>query len=182
MIPFPESWLQNLLDDSRQPGHIGRIPYLLILRWFILLGIVLRFILDWFKYGVRTFGQPVAIALSTAGALILALWLTFRPLNPQASSITRKASVVIMLDIAIVYVAYLSTGNLQSDFFLFFFLPLISATEYLPDPVIVLAFFTTSAASFGLIYRLQISDKSANMSMPEALLKVFLGREFLFWD
>ena len=72
----------------------------------------------------------------------------------------------------------MATYRLQSDSFLFFFLPLILAAEYLPGRWIIPVFLVLTAAFWGIMYGLQPVDMDAHMTLKQAFLRVYLGREF----
>jgi GAF domain-containing protein/signal transduction histidine kinase len=175
---LPAKWrdLVAVDKDARERGYIGRIPYILVLRWMTLLGMGLRFSLHWEEY----IGHLQAVSISVGTALVLAVVLTIRPLRATGQFYKRKVFFVVLLDILIVSIAYLATSRLQSDFFLFFFLPLILAAEYLPAAWTFSVCGFVAAALYGIIYRLHSVDDVAHMTMREAFLRVYLGREFFF--
>jgi GAF domain-containing protein/signal transduction histidine kinase len=173
----PTAWQQQFaaLNDFRQPGYIGKVPYLLILRWSTLLGIVLRSVLHRGEYD----GRFYQLAASFAGALVLAIVMTRWPPDPGGIR-WHRILAVILLDIVTISLAYLSTQRLQSDFFLFFFLPLIAAAEYLPALWNGMVFLATTAALLLIMLQLHSVDSTVRMTMQEAFFRVFIGREFFF--
>src|ERR1039457_5563316 len=162
------------LDKPRRPGYIGQIPYLLILRWFTFLGIVLRFLLHSREYD----GRVVPVVAASLVALLVAIILTKWRIDPRRGSALWKALVVVVFDTGVISVAYLSTQRLQSDSFLFFFLPLLTAAEYLTTAWIAGVFVAITAAFYAIIYHIHFVDHTADMTVREAFLRVYLGREF----
>jgi GAF domain-containing protein len=168
---------RNLLktdDDTRKVGSLGRIPYVLVLRWFTALGIFLRFFLHQAEYA----GRLEQITVSIGAAFALALLLTFRPLRQERRFHKIEVVAIILADIIIISSVYLATHRLQSDTFLFFFLPLILAAEYLPGRWIVPASIVLTLAFWGIMTELQPVDQEAHMTLWQAFLRVYLGREF----
>ena len=156
------------LGKSRRPGYIGRLPYLLILRWFILLGIALRFLLHKSEYDGRVSPVVAAGLVALTLAVILSKWR----IDPGVGSATWKALVVVVLDTAVISVVYLSTQRLQSDTFLFFFLPLLTTAEYLTTPWVVGLFVAITATFYGIIYQIHFVDHTAHMTLKEAFARV----------
>ncbi|MGA2148671.1 MAG: GAF domain-containing protein [Bryobacteraceae bacterium] len=114
-------------------------------------------------------------------ALTLAVILSKWRIDPGVGSATWKALVVVVLDTAVISVVYLSTQRLQSDTFLFFFLPLLTTAEYLTTPWVVGLFVAITATFYGIIYQIHFVDHTAHMTLKEAFARVYLGREFFLF-
>ena len=169
----PHQWRTLLAgdEDFRKAGYIGRIPYVLALRWFTVFGIFLRFFMHKDEYA----GRLDQIVASIVVALLLAVLLTFWPLRPGRRFHQIEVLAVILADISIIFVAYVASNRLQSDSFLFFFLPLILAAEYLPGRWITPIAIVLTAALWGVMYRLQPVDVDAHMTLTQAFFRVYVG-------
>lgn len=160
-------------ENRRRPGYIGKIPYLTVLRWFACFGIILRIYIHRTEYG-NEMGRAL---FSAVAAFVLAAIVTFAVFrNRKVRAI--EALVVALCDIVIFSFAYLATLRLQSDMFLFFFLPLIMAAEYLSGRLVILVFCSVTVAFALLIAELSVRDTATRMTLTQALVRVFLGREF----
>jgi GAF domain-containing protein len=166
-----------LIDKPRRPGYIGRVPYLLILRWFILLGIGLRFLLHKSEYA----GWVVPVVAASLVAFALAVILSKRRFELGQSSTAWKVLLLVVADTAVISVVYLATKRVQSDTFLFFFLPLLTAAEYLTTAWLAGVVVAFAAIFFGIVYQTHFVDYIADMTEREAFLRVYLGREFFLF-
>jgi GAF domain-containing protein len=162
--------LFEILDSPRRPGYIGRLPYLLILRIFIVLGIAVRFLLYPGHFDPAVAAWLVALVL----VIVLARW----PIQAGLGSTTWKTFVVVALDTAVINVVYWSTQHLQSDTYLYFFLPILSAAEYLRTRWVATVFGVITITFLWMVYIIHPVDTVAHMTLREALLRLYLVREF----
>src|SRR4051794_40225508 len=96
---------------GREPGYFGGIPYLLLLRALIALGIWLRFELHGFAYH-----QSLAFLANVVGLFIaLALAIVLHKLS-KASWAKQICLSLILVDVMVVSFFYSSTQNVESDF------------------------------------------------------------------
>ena len=112
------------------------------------------------------------------GELFLATALTYITYRqPLLVHNRRLQSIIIVADILLLSLLYWFTGTAESDLlFLFYYLPLLSATEYLSG--IVVFYIATTTLAFLSV--LGLLSSSAAMQPLELLLRVFLPREVFF--
>ena len=140
MNTSPVSWVGNLRNSwesyfgldprSHEPGFLGPFPYILMLRYFVAAAVILRFWLhksqytahEWFAR-LLVFG---AITLVTAAATYVTLFAT-----PGLKRSRPLQFMFILSDIGLISAAYWLTNNPESDFFLFYYLPIFATVEYL---------------------------------------------------
>jgi hypothetical protein len=75
-----------------------------------------------------------------AFALTSAL-VTFVTTLPSLRTSKPTQYAIIVADIILLTLLYIYTGNPQSDFFLFYYLPALTSAEYLPTREMLLSFF-----------------------------------------
>ena len=170
------TWREPAYADSpsARQGYLGRIPYLLLLRWLVVGAIALRFILH--RHDFVPNEWPLILSLVGLAVLVAFIdtWLTLRP-SIQRPAWTAVALIVI--DIVLISVFYRLTRNPDSDFFLFYYLPMFEATEYLGRKAILVT-FVAIVTSFGLVLW-SLSTLPANSG--EAIwLRVFFPRTVFF--
>jgi|GEM_PF-2534010 len=168
-----EELLEDLLKTEAaysRPGFIGRIPFLLLLRVGVFLGIWLRFRLHEAEH--REWVLPLLIILNMA-VVIAAAYVTF--------SVHRRSReiqyVFIIIDIVMISFFYWSTGLVQSDLFLFYYLPLLTAAQYLTAVGMVMVWGLIAAAFAGVLFLLL---SGSDPSFLPAFLDVFLPRAIFF--
>lgn len=126
---FLNGRLSQLLS-GRTPGMLGGIPYLLYLRACVLCVVVVRFALPWSQKGGST-GQIAAMfaAMLVAFSVLVALYRRRQRMKWRTYRSMMALSVV--LDVALITWAYTLTGTVTSDLFLLYYLPILTAAEYL---------------------------------------------------
>jgi GAF domain-containing protein/signal transduction histidine kinase len=162
-----------------EPGFVGRIPYLLGLRWLILLGILLRFIL----FGARdVFGRwtPAILSISLIIMVVLTLAATYIYLiaRPSLKHSVQVHGMFVWSDVLLISLFYWLTGSNKSDLFLFYCLPLLAAAEYF-DGIGVLRVYLIIAGAFAVII-LALLPTSPESTKPGVLLRAFMPREIFF--
>ncbi len=165
-------WKDVLRTDTTysEPGFIGSVPILLLLRALTLGGIVVRFWL----HGKLSLMFFVLIGLALILGLIVAVityskWKYFR----------RVQILFVLGDIVLISAFYWLTTDLRSDLFLFYFLPLLTAAEYF-DAWAVMAFGIVITCVFGAVVMLLIPPATPVTERTNTFLGVFLIREFFF--
>lgn len=172
-----ERWkdLLSIEEQEPEPGFLGPVPYLLALRWLIFGGASIRFYLHRAEYSEG--GHWVLLLVGLAGIVTLgATYAILRPTLRRSKSIRK---LLVGLDIVIISSLYLLTGNTQSDFFLFYYLPILSAGDYL-GPRGIGAAFGGVTVGFGcaLLLLWYISPDAG--SLTDILLRTFAPREIFF--
>jgi GAF domain-containing protein/signal transduction histidine kinase len=161
-----------------RPGHVGPIPYLLILRLLVLAGVLLRFYLH---DGLET--HPLGFGLALGTFVVATIVAGLHSGREELTKVRLVWGFIVALDIAVVSAFYWLTGNPQSDFFLFYYLPLFTAAEYLGGREqiggrYVVATFIASTCSF-LAVILTITP-AEDQGLRHLLARVFLPREVFF--
>ena len=120
------------LDPSRhEPGFLGPVPYILLLRYFIAGAVILRFWLHKPEYThVEWWSRLVVFALIALASATATYVTIFKPTLRRSQMLQ---AVFILLDIGFISIAYWLTNNPESDFFLFYYLPLFATAEYLDN-------------------------------------------------
>jgi hypothetical protein len=124
---------RDYLDRSldREPGMIGPVPYLLVLRAINLLTVFLRFVLPTKRAGGPWETTALIVTMSVVeAALIVAHYKMNRAATSRGYRSIMFASVIV--DVLLISWAYRLTATPVSDFFVFYFLPILTASEYLP--------------------------------------------------
>lgn len=167
------------VDQSNvKPGFIGKIPYLVLLRWLIFIGVFLRFMLHKDDY---TFNRWVMILASICIAMVFALAATY--VTYSIHNFSKRLQVFfITLDIILISGFYCFTGNTQSDFFLFYYLPIFEAAEYLSGTSIVIVFLSCTFAFGTVLMSLLPVDPDKTLNVSRLFLRVFLPREVFFFS
>ena len=163
-------WTRWIYQDASEwkPGYWGAVPYLLYLRVLVVAGALLRFQLHPAGHSQPWIAAGLVIALATAFVL------NWHSGNQIAYSI------VVSLDIAVVSWGYMSTHDAKSDFFLFYFLPILTAAEFLGWRSVLLAFAGSSAVFMYVLFHMQ-QEPPYTIYPPDQLLpRVFLPRETFY--
>jgi GAF domain-containing protein/signal transduction histidine kinase len=177
--PAPE---QSLPRPDSRPGYLGPVPFLLVLRVLVAAGIVLRFAMHGGIGGHTVIAGLLFGAFCSATALAVA----YRDRSEKLSEVRYVWMAVVGLDIALVSGCYWLTANPQSDFFLFFYLPLFTAAEYLGgrDQVggryVVWTFLVSSVVFLVLILGMGMGGSRGGLGATELFVRVFLPREVFF--
>src|SRR2546425_7169622 len=99
-----------------RPGYWGTVPYLLLLRCLVVLGV-------WLRFQIHSEAPlPLWTYAVLLAAILIAIGLHWRP--------REKNSLYILLvgaDVLVISAGYWFTGNVKSDFYLFYYLPLLTA-------------------------------------------------------
>jgi hypothetical protein len=165
------------ITSGREPGFIGPIPFLLLLRYLILIAILLRFSSHRKDY---TAGMLWLIGITVLAFALTSALVTFVTTLPSLRTSKPTQYAIIVADIILLTLLYIYTGNPQSDFFLFYYLPALTSAEYLPTREMLLSFLGVTVA-FSLVLVLQ--HASVQHEVPhgrELLSRVFLPREVFF--
>jgi GAF domain-containing protein len=169
--------LLNIEAAITEPGFIGPVPYLLFLRWLILLGIFLRFMLHRNEYS----GGQWILILSLIGVTgLLAFTATYLTAHTTLRRSKRIRSLLVAADILLISFFYYLTRTVQSDFFLFYFLPIFIATEYLSGRAMLVVPVTITGAFAGVICLLFLKFPEPDSTLLDLFLRVFLPREVFF--
>ncbi len=139
--------LQNVIDE--------RVPLSAFVRWFIIAGMVLRFFLEKDEYStpVRTIWVVSLSAFSIYSLIITAI--TFRQYrHPERKVSDTWYFVQVLIDAIALTFFYVLTGRPDSDFYLFYFLPLLIGAERFRGEYVVIIFTGVSALFLFSIVRL----------------------------
>lgn len=117
------------LDPHRhEPGFLGSIPYILILRYLIAFAVTARFSAHRSEYAASQWSIRVAIIALIWLATLIATYVALKPALRRSPWIQ---ATTILADVVLISVAYQLTGQYGSDFFLFYYLPIFASVEYL---------------------------------------------------
>src|ERR1019366_3223314 len=130
-LQLRDRWQKSIgLDSKRhEPGFLGPIPYVLILRYFVAGAVILRFWLHKWEYNEGQWHQRLLVFSLIALATISATYVTFFNSRLRRSPVVQ--ALFILADILVISAAYGLTNNPESDFFLFYYLPVFAAVEFL---------------------------------------------------
>lgn len=184
-----KTWLENYFgvkSRNAESGFIGPVPYLLILRWLIALGILLRTCMNnfedfaesdhasFFSYAVESkfFLQLVLVIL----VLAIAVAMTMVTKDPDRRKNKISQAAVIILDIVLITALYNLTDDPESDTYLFYYLPIFSTTEFFGLRSIFLVFISITSAFAFVLYTLF----AEGASLIYFFFRIFLPREVFF--
>jgi len=162
---------------STEPGFIGPFPYLLLLRWLILLGIAARFGIHWNEYSPEKHIQILSLLGITA---LVALFATYVTIVPNIRRSRKLQGLFIGLDVSLITYSYFLSNNTQSDFFLFYYLPIFAANEYLGGKPTFYVFGIITGLFAAVLVLMLPTDPDPNLTIIGLLLRVFLPREVFF--
>jgi signal transduction histidine kinase/putative methionine-R-sulfoxide reductase with GAF domain len=147
------NYLGKFLID-KDPGMIGNVPYLLVLRAIYTFIVFVRFVLPQSKRA----GGLYQIAALIAAMSVVETTLFFLHRSQRGKQVSDRyraaMAVSVVVDVALISWAYHLTATPTSDFFVFYFLPILTASEFLPlwwtagAFVIVLAGLCTTIFTF----------------------------------
>ena len=163
-------WLYQETSEWK-PGYWGNVPYLLVLRSLVAFGIWLRFQLH------ADHPLPFWAALALLGAITLAVWLHLHPRQAYSRSIY---GLLLLVDVVLISAVYWQTHRIESDFFLFYYLPIFTAAEYLSARWVVIAFFGSTLAFACVIFGMPAEVALQGATGLQVLLRVFLAREVFY--
>jgi hypothetical protein len=149
--------------------------FLLLVRWAILAGIGVRFWLNWNFYRLPEQQWRVGTLLPLLAFYVLyTIVVTIAELrNPAIRRLRIYLWALISIDVLCFSAFYFLTGTEESDFFLFYLLPIFIATEHFNFrnlvPVMVFTLACFSAVLYGL-------SPSLIHPLPNILVQVFLPR------
>jgi GAF domain-containing protein len=172
---FPKYWEDILNFKAREPGFFGRIPYIFILRVLVTFSLIARFSVHYSEYKDDYLNLMVILVSISIVLALASLYVTF--FNPRLRRSVKVQAGFIIFDCIFISIAYGLTHKLDSDYFWLYYLPAISAAEFLNfKPVlliylfIVLAFVVVACWVFKLGYDLNVPDYQS------LFLKVLLPR------
>jgi len=154
--------------------RLRQLPYLLIVRVLIAAGIWLRF--AYHETSVIPPGLVGIPALLLSVTLVGALLLMARP---NATWARHGWAAVTLLDVVTITVCYWQTGGPESDFFLFYYLPIIVAAEYVGGRFSIIAFVFSTIAFAAVVFSLNTIQPSPR-PVADLIFRVFLPREVFF--
>lgn len=132
--------------EVQRPGYVGSVPYLALLRLLVYSGAFLRFVFHRDEY---TNESLLLLAILFAMCWLI-VFFDFKRAWLSHEAHQRWKWRITCLDIVFISVLYYLTRKLESDFFLFYYLPIITSAEYLSAKrlqatgiLVTLAFATT---------------------------------------
>ena len=169
--------LHEALSDPNdlRPGFIGNLPYLAALKILIYFGAFLRFFFHKDEY-IGTTQVLLGIIFAIWGVVI---FLDLKRQSFQNEDYQIWKWRIICLDILFISIFYYMTRKLESDFFLFYYLPIVASAEYLGDKqlknvgiLVTIAFATTLG--------LMVLSYGSPQPTFQVLCSHFLPREIFF--
>lgn len=129
------------------PTKSSIVPlFILVVRWLMLLGVILRFVINLDKYTDRN-RLELAIVILIAMLAIYTFsvsFLFFR--KPNWYDPQKFVRYQIVFEVLLYSLLYIVTLNPQSDFYLFYFLPMLLASQYLDTKATINVFLGVSVA------------------------------------
>jgi GAF domain-containing protein len=155
-----------------RPGYWGAVPYLLVLRCLVALGVWLRF---WIHSDVPLPSWTYWVLLA---AILTAFGLHWRPREKSRLLYI----LLVAADIVVISAGYWFTGNAKSDFYLFYYLPLLTAAEFLSIRWIIAAFCASTVAFAIVVFGMPVLPLYAELNYtPEQIFaRIFLPREVFY--
>lgn len=143
------------LNPSRhERGFLGSVPYVLILRYFISFALVIRFLLHRPQYSKPEWSHILTISTMIIMASALA---TFATINGRMRRLQLLQAAFVFADIMFISDAYYRTTNPESDFFLFYYLPIFGAVEYLNKKWIIFTLAAIGCAMAFVVFHMPIT-------------------------
>jgi signal transduction histidine kinase len=121
--------LVGLEPGRHEPGFLGPVPYVLLLRYFIAGAVIVRFWLHKPEYNDVEWWSRLLVFILILLATVAATYVTF--FKPKLRRSQMLQAMFIMADVGFISAAYWLTNNPESDFFLFYYLPIFATVEYL---------------------------------------------------
>jgi len=171
-----ERWT-GIDPGASEAGFIGSIPYLLLLRVLILGGIGLRFAIHRAEYTRSQWTVVMALIGVTAALAIIKAYVT---VQYGLRHLKQVQAFFVGSDILLISAFYFLTRNTQSDFFLFYYLPIFTAAEYLGTRAMLVAAALTMCAFGGVLMLLLPIDPDPTLTYGSLLSRVFLPRGVFF--
>lgn len=163
------TWLRE--PAEHKPGFIGPVPYLLLVRWLICFGMLSRFLIHRAEY--TDFQWKLVIAL----LLIAFMWAIFSTITTIKHN-RDFHKLIITIDVLIISAGYILTKKFESDFYLFYYLPVFTAAEFLSIYSIVIVFLYITLAFITVF--LVLPWMTPIESLVSAMFRHFLPREVFF--
>jgi len=149
----------------------------IVARWIVVVGVLLRIFVTYRQYPAST-TQLWMIAL--VGLLAYVLGTTFLALTkPDLQQAKWWHLFQVLADTLVFSVLYLLTGSLDSNLFLLYFLPLLTAAEHFKAREVFFLFVMISAAFVLVLVRLQLLS-ATHMFTVEVLVRSLLPRVTFF--
>ena len=151
------------------PGYWGRLPYLLILRVLGAIGL-------WLRFGWDT-DWPTPAMLAATLLILLAYILNTR----RYKSTPRRTYILLVgADIAVVGTAYWYADRIDSDLYLLFALPIITAAEYLTATWVIVAAVTSTFVFALVLATMPVEPSLSAAARFDASFPIFMPRVVYF--
>jgi hypothetical protein len=159
-----------------EPDFLGRIPHLLVLRYLIFFAILLRLWLHRAEYNTLALSLRLVVIGLMGGLVVATTYVTLKPYLRRSRLIQ---GILIVTDVAMISVIYALTNNPETDFFLFYYLPIFTAAGHLRGRQIAAAF---AAVTLGLCAALvfQHPSEQHTLAVSGLIWRVFIPRELFF--
>src|SRR5205814_7030886 len=142
-------------------------------RYFVAFAVAFRFWLHKPQYTANQWSTRVVIIVLFIVATAVSTYVTLVPLERRR--LKTFVCGLIFADIAFISIAYWLTNNPESDFFLFYYLPIFAAVEYL-DRKLVAAVSVAVCAELAIVVFLMIPMADAPWTFEGLLWRVFIPR------
>jgi signal transduction histidine kinase len=165
----PTTWrmlVTTIAEDDR---------FLLLMQWLVFAGIFIRFLIHWHQYVIW---QQYLLWTVLICALLAAISETSR-----AKLFTDEGALhlSIFFDILLITSAYILTFEIESDFYLFYALPILKAAKKLSHTSLPLIFSLITGALFtSVLITFVLTRYSQNLTLAGAFVRVFVPREVFF--
>jgi GAF domain-containing protein len=158
----------------QRDGHALPNSYWAAFRFAAYCGAIVRFWLKWQFSPHAAF----AVSVASAGAVIAGLDATLSSRVRTARWQYRASVFAICADVAIISILYACTGIPESDIFLFYYLPVVMAAEYLrPRQILALSVFVGALMGINIVYLVLAGLPSETMPLLQGIVRVLAPRE-----
>lgn len=178
-LRFLSRWIRSTGIElgQHEPGFLGPVPYILLLRYFVAIALALRFWLHRFQYTSAESSNRLLIVALIAAITVCATGVAF---SRKLRRSKKVQALFVLVDIVFISIAYILTRNPESDFFLFYYLPIFAAVEYLGNKAIA-AVCILVACSMGLVlYLMQPLPEPWPWTTAGLLSRVLVPRAIFF--
>lgn len=163
-----------------KPGYIGGFPFLFILRFLILFGIILRFIIHIQDY-TTNFTYYIFLTIFFYFLFSIGYIFLIERFSNQNNRLYIIHLVAVLLDTITISIFYYFTKSTDSDFFLFYYLPLFIIAEYFSFRWLILSFSFISLCFFLVLLIINTSFPQAiDKPLLSFILTLYLPREVFF--
>ncbi|HEY5959085.1 MAG TPA: hypothetical protein VIV60_21155, partial [Polyangiaceae bacterium] len=156
-------------DQTKAILNPGPGAYL-VLRLLVSLGIVVRFLIHRVGFNL-ILGTASIIWIVSCGMAVS----EYRSRHP------RLTQGIVLLDVLAICLFHWATGRVESDFYLFFAIPVLTAAEYLPERAVLATTGAAGMAFLIIVLGMPPEQLTGDTEWYRLLVRVFLPRALFFF-